>query len=95
MASASPRIELRAEHRNFILVTGRDDTRPRKVKLDSVPQEFLLYCRGNYHLNVKTTQQVELVHSGEIEDWGDVGNDDQAPDNLFARCRSCSIASTP
>ena len=34
---------------------------------------------------LQITQQVELVDGGEVEDWGSVGNNDQAPGSLFTR----------
>jgi len=36
-------------------------------------------------LRIQIGQQVEFAHSGEVEDWGSVGNDDQAPGSLFTR----------
>ena len=31
---------------------------------------------------------------GKVEDRGRIGDDDQTPGSLFARCKSCSMAST-
>ena len=87
--------ELLPERRNVVLVLGCDDTCPRQVKLDSVPREFALYSRRHDDLRIEITQQVEFAYGGEVEDWGSVGNDDQAPGSLVARCRSCSRASIP
>jgi len=55
------RIELLPEHRNVVLVSGCDDTCPRRVKLDCVPEEFALYTRRNYDLRIQITKQVELA----------------------------------
>ena len=84
MASA-PGSSCLPEHRNLVLVLGCDDTNPRPVKLDCVPGEFALYRWRNYDLRIQITQQVELVDGGEVEDWGSVGNNDQAPGSLFTR----------
>jgi hypothetical protein len=78
-------IELLPERRNLVLVLGCDDTNPRPVKLDCVPGEFALDRWRNYDLRIQITQQVELVDGGEVEDWGSVGNNDQAPGSLFTR----------
>ena len=88
-------IELLTERRNVLLVFGFDDTSPRLVKLNSVPRKFPLDSRRDDDLRVQITQEVELIDGGEIEDWRAVGNDDQEPGSLFARCRSCSMASKP
>ena len=53
------RIELLPEHCNVVLVSGCDDTCPRRVKQDCVPGKFDLYSRRNYDLRIQITQQVE------------------------------------
>ena len=94
MASASPGSRV-AECSNIVLVLGCDDSRPGQIKLHSVSGQFVPHGRRDHDLRIEIAQKVKLVHSSQVEDWGRVGNDDQAPGSLLARSRSCSIASRP
>jgi hypothetical protein len=88
-------IELFAEHGNVSLVLSCDHAYPRSVSLDCVLKELASHGWGKHNLPIKIMKEVELAHSGQVEYWGSVGNDDQAPGSLFTRSKSCSIASIP